>query len=305
MASDYLISGEHNIPIGVIPIRKFMACLPVGFRRGSDGKMHHDPDRVNLFLCSKEGKLFANAHRKVVKVNGDEDFAVMKRRLLTLPIFLNVSLKERYVEHYIVAKRTIITWMHVMVCITPKNPVIKAQLEQQFAECEKLLGEGKNFSLEIKVGQILKDWYAQSRDRTFASYYSYGSTICVTNFSQRCSMCYHPLVWFVPITWVLGPPYLIYRAVKCNDVITELSAIVTLMKEGPRVIVQNTSVAPPNPPHYVQSYTGQPPPQPNPIPQIQMAPYNSVENSQVAPAQATEAFQNTQKHEDDEPLIVA
>ena len=238
MTSDYLISGAHNIPIAVIPHDQFMKKLPQGFYRSGNRKIRHDPNKVNLFLGNDPNQLFQDALNKVVKVKTDEDFARMKWRLLSLPIFLNVKLRERYTEHYVVVKRTVNTWLSVVAYINPRHPVIKAQLQKQFEECEKLLGEGKNFSLEIKIGEVLKSWYASGRNHMFASYYSYGSTICVTNFTQRCSMCYNPLVWCIPVTWVLGPPYLIYRAVKCNDVLAELSGVVTLMKEGPRIMIR-------------------------------------------------------------------
>ena len=237
-SSDYLISGNHNIPIAVLPLQQFMGKLPVEFYKGEDQKIHHDPNRVNLFLDKYNKKLFANAYRKVVKVDTDEGFAVMKQRLLSSPIFLNVQLKEQYTEDYAFVQKTVVNSMPAMAYINPTHPVIKAQLQKQFDECEQLIGQGKKFSFEIRVGEILRSWYASTRTNKFATYASYGSTICVTNFRQRCNFCYHPLAWCIPVTWVLGPPYLIYRAMKCNDVISELNGVVTLMREEPQMFVQ-------------------------------------------------------------------
>ena len=312
MTSDYLISGNHNIPIAVIPLQQFMGKLPVGFHRGQDGKMHHDPNRVNLFLDKEDKKLFANAYRKVVKVDTDEGFAVMKQRLLSLPIFLNVKLKEQYTEHYVVAKRTVIHWMYVVAYINPTHPVIKAQLQKQFDECEQLIGQGKKFSFEIRVGEVLKSWYASSRTQQhlFASYYSYGSTICVTNFRQRCNLCYHPLAWCIPVTWVLGPPYLIYRAIKCNDVISELNGVVTLMREGPQIFVQQTLPPPQQPTMQVPpQYSEHPQPTLNAGVEIRPPNHPQFNNPATARMPISQNPYPAQPHgttkEDDEPLITA
>ena len=241
-SSDYLISGNHNIPIAVISLQQFMGKLPVEFYKGENEKIHHDPNRINLFLDKEDKKLFANAYRKVVKVDTDEAFAVMKQRLLSLPIFLNVLLKEQYTEDYVVVQKTVANGMHVVAYINPTHPVIKAQLQKQFDECEQLIGKGKKFSFEIRVGEVLKSWYASySTQHMFASYDSNGSTICVTNFRQRCNFCYHSLAWCIPVTWVLGPPYLIYRAITCNDIISELNGFVTLIGEEPQIFVQQTN----------------------------------------------------------------
>lgn len=293
MTSDYLISGQHNIPIAVIPLKQFMQKLPVGFYTGGNRKMHHDPSKINLFLDNDDGEIFEHAYHKVLKVKTNADYELVKQRLSTLPIFLNVKIKERYTEHYVVVKRTVITWLTAMAYINPRHPVIKAQLQKKFDECDKLIREGKKFSFEIRIGEILKSWYASCSNRMFASYYSYGTSICVTNFRQRCNMCYNPLVWCIPVTWVLGPPYLIYRAVKCDDVIAELSGIVTYMKEGPRIVVRR----PVNPARQ---------------PERQMPPPYATGSQQTAPSNAVALqnqpqFSNEQNTtiQDDEPLITA
>ena len=233
--ADYLIAGNHNIPVAVIDYSQFMTMLPVGFHLGRNGKRRHNPEELNLFLCSNDRKRIATASKKVVTVESREDFAEMRQRLMTKPIFLNVRLESEYVEHYVFYKKKIISWMHVMVYINPTHPAIKSQLEKQFDECEQLMSEGKNFSFEIRINRLMKAWYMTCKANPDASYRCSGSTICVTNFRQRCNMCYSPSSWLLPCTWILGPPYLIYRALSSKDVISELSAVVILMRQGPQI----------------------------------------------------------------------
>ena len=293
--ADYLIAGNHNIPVAVIEQRQFMGSLPVGFIKGRDGKIRHNPEELNLFLCSSERNIIATASKKVVKVGNQEDFAEMRRRLMTKPIFLNIKLKSEYVEHYVVVKRRITSWMYAMVYINPSHPVIKEQLEKQFDECEQLMSEGKNFSFEIRVNQLMKAWYMTCKANAYASYYCYGSTICVTNFTQRCNMCYSPLLWLLPCTWIMGPPYLIYRALSSKDVICELSAVVTLMRQGPQIrIQQNMLPAPTNPPP--PNAGGQPPP-PNAGGQLppQMLPQTTLSVIQSLPEPCTLPLPQTTK----------
>ena len=127
-----------------------------------------------------------------------------------------------------------------MAYTNPRHPVIKTQLQKKFEECENLLGESKKFSLEIKIGEVLSSWYASRRNHMFASYYSYGTTICVTNFTQRCAMCYDICLWCIPVTWILGPPYLIYRAIKCKDIFAQLSGVVSLINEVSQLMIRRS-----------------------------------------------------------------
>ena len=296
--ADYLISGSHNLPVAVIEYRQFMKKLPAGFYKGRDGKIHHNSDQLNLFICGDKNNIFATASKKVAKIKNQEDFHEMRQRLMTKPILFNVKLVSKYVQHFVIVQITTTTKMFAMVYVNPTHPVIKAQLENHFDKCEQLMSEGKHFSFEIRVNDIMKMWYMMKIGNASASYFCYGSTICVTNFRQRCNMCYNPTLWLVPFTWLLAPPYLIYRALSSKDVICELSAIVTMMKQGcPIRIQQNMAPEDTNtPPSYEDSQRT-----PSSI-QINSPQHPIFSFTELAPQHQN---QNAQSDQDDAPLQLA
>ena len=212
-----LVEGNHNIPIALvrIPSLLFEEFLPFGAHKDENGVVYFKTDKVNFFV-DKSIKNWKGVHKKVTKVYTDEDFDDMKQRILTLPSVFGVAINETHRE----GRRQIETVIPYMVYINPFHPDNKRQLEEKFAKCEKRLAEGENFSFEINVGEQLKSFL--SKRNRYSTYLAYGSTICITNFGRRCGVCYRPWAWFIPITWVLGPPYLCFRSMICHDVILNL-----------------------------------------------------------------------------------
>ena len=290
---DYLFAQNHNIHVAVTEFGQFMRNLPSRFyKNGDEGEDHHPKD-VNFFLSDYEDEMLANTSGKVVKVENQEDLAELRERLMKKPIFLNVKLESEYVDererekvyagqNCVVATETLAAEICVMVYINPTHPFIKEQLEKHFNKCERLMSKRKHFSFEIRVDKIIKAWYMRNIGKNCSSCVCHGSTICVTNFRQRCNICYSSSLWFNPCAWVIAPPYLIYRALKSKDIICDLSAVVTSIEQGHVINTQQNMI--PGyfdpPPPYVCNLTEPPFPYVEPqrhgdfVPFPEMAPQN-------------------------------
>uniref|UniRef100_H2ZQ01 Uncharacterized protein n=1 Tax=Ciona savignyi TaxID=51511 RepID=H2ZQ01_CIOSA len=186
---------SSNIELGLTLTEKFIGCLPQYFESDEDGNLHHDIRKANVFA---EGRLFADAYKGEVVVESAAEFATIKQRLLTLPTFVEVSLKKS--DSSALSNTTYTTTGKFIVYLNPSNPVIKNQLREKLDHVEMLMNQGKNFALEICLDDALKCWYEMRfRDGRNSSYEANGANICVTNFSRRFHECYHPLV----VGWVL------------------------------------------------------------------------------------------------------
>ena len=225
MSYDILLQPNNNIPIAVIEWGPFLAQLPSCFRIESGGMVSHDPSQVNVFTNPRKN-FFLNASKKVMKVNTPEEFNIIRSRLLTLPIFVQLTLerKRKFVEH--LKKR-----IRYMVCLNPQNPVIRAQLESQFAKCEQLMLGGHKFCLELKLGAVIRHWYKNNEARLFKRYQCHDSAICITNHKKRKTSCYNYKMWiaFLPVMIFVGPIYIILRLIRCQDIRCNIEGFVTKM----------------------------------------------------------------------------
>ena len=207
---DQLIEGNHNIPIAIVdgPLLNIGGTLPMGAFRDDNDIMQSNSDKVNFFVEEKDYRDFEGVYKKITHVQTAEDFAKMKQRLLSLPTVLSVTIKKlRY---------GFVRFVPYMIYINSSHPDIKRQLEAELAKCEELVTSGGNFSFEINVGGLIRYYFAK-KDR-YTEYFASGGTICITNFSRRYRICYQPWMWVFPITWILFPPYMCYRAKVCRDI---------------------------------------------------------------------------------------
>ncbi|CAK8682537.1 unnamed protein product [Clavelina lepadiformis] len=226
MAVNVTSETNDSVQVGITLMERFMDCIPSYFQRGRDGKLHHDPRKVNVFAHSND--MFGDSYGEVLKVDNAAELALVKQRLLTQPIFLKVSLKKEKKS----GSTRYITKGDFIVYLNTSHPIIKEQLGLQLDRCSLLMSEGKNFALEVKVGPALKAWYKTRFAQSSGSYSAEGSNFCITNFRQRFNECYNPLVWIgcFPCMLLCGPPYCIYRAMNSNDFDCPIRAMVTYIE---------------------------------------------------------------------------
>ena len=224
MASNILFQ-RNNLSIAVIEWESFLSGLPHSFQADVNGCIIHDPSVANVFMGKKKN-IFVNAYRKTHKVKTVEEFELLRRRLLTLPIFLKLTLKRK-------GKYSNLRKKHrFMVCLNPLNPVIKTQIEEKLNNCETLMKRGKNFSFELNVGPTIQHWYRSYEGRLFRRYQSPDSVICVTNYTKRKRSCYSYRCWmaFLPVMIFAGPAYMIHRKIACTDMRCRVDGFVTPLR---------------------------------------------------------------------------
>nr|CAB3262684.1 uncharacterized protein LOC100181832 [Phallusia mammillata] len=218
--------SSEQIQIGVTLLERFLECTPQYFQAGPDGKLHHDPRKVNVFAHGR--KIFADSYGGELTMDDPSEFAMVKHRLLTQPTFLQVTLKKEKKS----GNTRYITRGNFVIFLNNTHPFIQQQLREKLDQCEQLLSADKNFALEIDLGPALKAWYKTRFAHISGSYSADGSNFCITNFSQKCHECYNPILWIgcLPFMLLFGPPYCIYRAAKVNDLDCPVRANVTYLE---------------------------------------------------------------------------
>ena len=223
MATNILLQSNNNIPIAVMEWETFLSQIPNCFQLQLDGKVDHDRSRANMFANAHHRKnIFNNAYDKEIRVKTLEDLELLKHRLLSLPIFVQLTLeRKRKMTH--LKKR-----IRYMVCLNPLNPVIKTQLEEKLNECTELMLQGDKFSLEIDLGFVIRHWYRENEAKLFKRYRSNDSVICITNHVKQKKTCYNPKIWiaFFPVMVILGPIYIIMRKIRCKELRCRIEGIV-------------------------------------------------------------------------------
>ena len=224
MDTNILLQPNNNIPIAIMEWASFLDRLPNCFQVQLDGTVNHDRSRVNVFTNTTSKKnIFCNAYDKEIRVKSYQDLEMLRQRLLTLPIFVQLTLeRKRKVTN--LKKR-----LRYMVCLNPLNPVMRAQLEEKLDECAILMQQDCKFSLEVNLGYVIRYWYRNNEAKFFKRYHSNDSTICITNHVKRKRSCYNPKIWmlFLPVMVFVGPIYIVYRAVCCKELRCRVEGIVT------------------------------------------------------------------------------
>ena len=54
MAVNVTSETNDSVQVGITLMERFMDCIPSYFQRGRDGKLHHDPRKVNVFAHSND-----------------------------------------------------------------------------------------------------------------------------------------------------------------------------------------------------------------------------------------------------------
>lgn len=203
----------ENVQIAISDTNEFLQDLPSYFRVGTDSKIHHEPGRVNVF--SRKNDFFADAYSEVLKVESPEELALMKQRLLTLPIYMHVHLEK----HRRSGNTRIITHGDYVIMVNTKHPEIAHQLREKLDEVEMQYAMDKRFALEINFGPVLRGWFQTRFEDSWGNYIARHSNFCVTNFTQRSKLCVSPLAWILclPVCIVVAPLHCAYRAILSND----------------------------------------------------------------------------------------
>ena len=224
MSTNILLRPDNNIPIALLEKNDFLERLPYCFHRQFDGTITHDPAVVNVF-ADKRKNIFLNAYKKTVKVVTWEEFDLFRKRLLTLPIFVMVTL-ERKRKIVKLKKR-----LRFVFCLNPVNPVIKTQLELKLKECEWELKEGGKFCLQIDFGRLIYSWYRSNYGNLFKRYKAVKSDICLTNHKRRADIFYNPHAWVIllPVMMLVAPFYCFCRIIRCNDVRCQMDGFITFL----------------------------------------------------------------------------
>lgn len=216
----------RNVQIAISDTNEFLQDIPNCFEVGSDSKLHHQYNRVNVFTHKKN--FFADAYPEVLKVENMEAFALLKQRLLTLPIYMHVHLER----HRRSGNTRIITHGDYVVMINTKQEDIQRQLLEKLNEAEGMMQEETKFALEINFEEALKGWFSSRFDGGWGSYYARSSSFCITNFSQRSKYFKMPLCWVLcfPCCLVAAPIHCAYRAMLSEDSDLNIRSSVTYVK---------------------------------------------------------------------------
>lgn len=216
----------RNIQIAISDTNEFLQDIPNCFEIGSDSKLHHQYNKVNVFTHKKN--FFADAYPEVLKVENVEAFALLKQRLLTLPIYMHVHLER----HRRSGNTRIITHGDYVIMVNTKQADIQNQLLEKLNEVEVLMREEKKFAMEINFGEALKGWFSSRFDGGWGSYYARCSSFCITNFSQRSKYFTMPLCWVLcfPCCLVAAPLHCAYRAMVSEDSDLNIRSSVTYVK---------------------------------------------------------------------------
>ena len=214
-----------EVAVAIMHLDEFMFSLPSCFHRDRFGRIIHDPEEANLFLDERDN--FLNAQKKILVVDNKEEFLDLKRRLLSVPTYITVTLSEFDVD----LEKRIGKWHNFMVCVNPKNPAIREELEENLNECEELMEKGKHFSFCFRLGPCLRRWYEIVNELPYFSSRSFNSSICITNFMEECYMCYSPLLWttLFPFMLVICGPFILYKMIACKELNFMVRACITLV----------------------------------------------------------------------------
>lgn len=215
-----------NIQIAISDTNEFLQDIPDCFEIGNDSKLHHEYSKVNVFSHKKD--FFGDAYPEVLKVENAEAFALLKQRILTLPIYMHVHLER----HRRSGNTRIITHGDYVIMVNTKQADIQAQLRETLSEAEVLCQEGKHFAVEFNFGEALKGWFASRFNGEWGSYYARHSNFCITNFRQRSKLCSMPLCWILclPACLVVAPLHCAYRAICSQDSDLNIRSSVTYIK---------------------------------------------------------------------------
>nr|XP_039256840.1 uncharacterized protein LOC120333476 [Styela clava] len=215
-----------NVQIAISDTNEFLQDFPSCFEVGSDSKLHHQMGKVNVF--SHKQNFFADAYPEVLKVENVETFALLKQRLLFLPIYMHVHLER----HRRSGNTRIITHGDYVIMVNTKQPDIQAQLREKLDEAEMLMREGKRFAVEFNFGPVLREWFQSRFDGNWGSYYARNSNFCITNFHQRSKWCGMPVCWILclPVCLVVAPLHCAYRGLMSDDSTLTIRSGVTYVK---------------------------------------------------------------------------
>lgn len=216
----------ENVQIAISDTNEFLQDIPSCFTIGNDSKLHHQMGKVNVFSHKKN--FFADAYPEVLKVENLETFALLKQRLLSLPIYMHVHLER----HRRSGNTRIITHGDYVIMVNTKQADIQQQLREKLDEAEMLFREGKKFAVEFDFAPVLRGWFETRFDGNWGSYYARTSNFCVTNFQQRSKWFRNPVCWILclPVCLVAAPLHCAYRSILSEDSTLTIRSSVSYVK---------------------------------------------------------------------------
>ncbi|XP_070565570.1 uncharacterized protein [Ptychodera flava] len=170
-----------------------------------------------------------------IKVNNEDELENWRQSILSKPMFLDVFCTRRVALGVV----TIVYKIYFAVLVNTRHPQIRQQLERGFGEAKRLMGEGKDFSIEFDFTTPVREWYSvasqQSSGSCSGSIFGKYGRVCITNSSKyaSCFRCTRETApWWVlclPCCLLTCPCYAIHRGVTCEDIEITIGGEVTLM----------------------------------------------------------------------------
>uniref|UniRef100_H2Z1F2 Uncharacterized protein n=1 Tax=Ciona savignyi TaxID=51511 RepID=H2Z1F2_CIOSA len=213
---------DSSIQMGLTLEADFLQDIPDVFQP-VDGKLHHDRRKVNVFT-SNSNCYFVDHYNNEVKVNNLEEFALIKQRLLTLPIYMRVELRR----HRKSGNTTHINYGTFIVMVNTKHPSIQSQIREYLDQAELHMKDQERFALEFDFGPVLRSWYKQRHDNSRGSYIAKNSCFCITNFRAKSKIFVNPVMWVLclPVCLVTAPAYCAYRHALSEDFTCKMKSAV-------------------------------------------------------------------------------
>ncbi|XP_071160639.1 uncharacterized protein [Mytilus edulis] len=217
-------------------LKEFPPCVAIKF------KMFLENPEMLCELTGLPGSMIVNLTSKEdrsVKADTAERLDHITDVLLHRPFLFQCVLKHEVStkkEDYTLVE----TWnAHYAVLINPLHPAIQEFLHPLLTEASKHVNAREKFSLKIKFGKFVKDWFIRNVDdgrecsnqETTLS----GMGVCIYNYSTPLRLCSNPwmIVCCFPFWFLFGGScYLVQRKIRFYDTRAKLTGIsVSLLTE--------------------------------------------------------------------------
>lgn len=214
----------EDVRIGITNMKDFLQNLPSCFRIGRDGKLHHEDDEAVVF--APNNSIFAGAYHGVLIVRNKEEFSVSKQRLLDLPIYMLVYLERRREG----MNYTLVTNGDYVIMVNTGHPAIQSQLHGRLKDADTMMRNRKNFAIEIKFEELIKQWFASNFQCQWGTINALHCNFCFTNYGRQMkifktmSFCW---LCCLPCCLVCAPIYCIHRSIMCEDSVLKIQSPVT------------------------------------------------------------------------------
>ena len=211
----------------------------------------HDPEQIHFFaqerireedylcrsvLCdvrtSGETPFVENSKSCDLKVNDLEELKILKEQFLARPFMMEIFFKGHRKSgktRYILPRECFI------VTVNPKHPDVQQAFAEAFDEAIECMEQGKKFSIEISVYDVVKSWLEDTMYNSTGYAWNFNNCgmgdrwhVSIYNDSPRIICCGHDRLllrgccafWFCCLPfWCLSyTSYRMYRGVTCTTI---------------------------------------------------------------------------------------